>query len=76
MKPVTSEKGYYDKIVEGSKSDSDSDWSIASESLEDSDNIRGKTDLTSETTETDELPSLQDGRSEGKKTFEKNITNK
>ena len=74
MKPVTSEKGYYDKIVESSKSDSD--WSIASESLEDSDNIRGKTDLTSETTETDELPSLQDGRSEGKKTFEKNITNK
>ena len=76
MKPVTSEKGYYDKIVEGSKSDSDSDWSIASEFLDDCDNIRGETDLISETTETDELPSIQDGRSEGKKTFEKNITNK
>ena len=67
---VISEIGYYDKILQ-EKSGSES---IAEESIENSSKERGKTDQESHTTEADQLPSRPGVKSEGKKTFEKNIT--
>ena len=68
---ATSEKGYFDKKIQDMSWGSDS---IADESIQSSDKEMGKTVQESETTQTDKLPSWPEVKSEGKKTFEKNIT--